>query len=144
MQLFLRYCSIDIDRVSFIKRSMYFTTVVPAPVKILKILPILPFSEGVKSSSSTSEVNSSSSNNNNCVVAKIHLLSDLLAKQTRELKASVKLETEADVSPQMIATCKELRKEMVALLRAQMSGESSYVSQTGKNQKIRGYLDVGL
>ena len=38
----------------------------------------------------------------------------------------------------------ELRKEMVALLRAQMSGESSYVSQTGKNPKNRGYLDVGL
>ena len=84
-------------------------------------------------SSSTSEVNSSSggSNGDDCVFAKIHLLSDMLAKQTRELKASVRqvdrrrAETSATsdvVSPQMISTCRQLRREMVALLRTQTSG----------------------
>ena len=77
-----------------------------------------PLSSGSECGLSNSSLPSSENSHN--MFGKIHLLSELLAEQTRDLKASVVSSSRPNgdlVSPQMISTCKELRREMLTLLR---------------------------
>ena len=86
-----------------------------------------PLSSGSECGLSNSSLPSSENSHN--MFGKIHLLSELLAEQTRDLKASVVSSSRPNsdlVSPQMISTCKELRREMLTLLRRSQTSPENF------------------